>query len=80
MKTDTSRRAKNIQTLWQDYHKICDLCGKNSSQAQSMFEDVWWTEERFIRQLISEIWSRRRNSPSFISPEIMRDIKEWGDE
>jgi hypothetical protein len=45
-----------------------------------MFEDVWWTEERFIRQLMSEIWSRRRTSSSFISPENMRDIKEWGDE
>jgi hypothetical protein len=45
-----------------------------------MFEDVWWAEERFIREAISEIWSRRRTSPLFISPEIMRDIKEWGDE
>ena len=58
MTTHTSRRAKNIQTLWEDYYKICDLCGKNSSQAQSMFEDVWWAEERFIRDAISNVWKK----------------------
>ena len=58
MTTHTSRRAKNIQTLWEDYYKICDLCGENSSQAQSMFEDVWWAEERFIREAISNVWEK----------------------
>ncbi len=50
--------GKNTDALWEDYYKICDLFGKDSSQAQSVFEYVWQAEECFIKEAMSKVWSK----------------------
>lgn len=50
--------CENTESLWEDYYLICDLLGKDSSQAQSMFEYVWQAEEDFIRESMSKVWNK----------------------
>jgi hypothetical protein len=38
MVLNKSTELKNNETLWSDYHKIVDLCGKDSKQAVSMLK------------------------------------------
>lgn len=48
--TDKEVERKNLETLWNNYYKMCDVSGEDSEQAISMLRSVLNTEETFIKR------------------------------